>query len=1099
MIKKLLWSKAFQISPYSNSEAVAFTPFGGDNRFHTSKNQTTLFKTLRDLALIIVFACLATGSALAQTQTVRGTVYDAQTEEPLPAVTVLLEGTTTGVATDADGTFEIRIPGSELDDAVLVVSSIGFITQRVELNGRTTITVNLEPDVTLLDDVVVVAYGTTTREALTGSAETISSEQLELRTITSPLSALEGTVTGLQTISASGQPGSDPTIVIRGVGTLNGDTDPLIILDGVQFEGGLSAINQDDIQSMTVLKDAASTSLYGSRAANGVLLISTKKGGSPQGKKTVSVNYNGLYGVITRGIPNYEAASPGEYYELMWEAYKNTLSGTAEENAARASAQIFNRLGYNPFNVGNDQIVGTDGRINPNARVIDEGLDWFDVLERTGSRQSHSLSISAGGDKHNVFFSGSNLVEEGYVIESDYERLTGRVGGTFFPTDWLTIGGNVNIASAVQNGLSGAGTTSIVNPFAFAKDIGSIYSIYVVDNDGKIVRDSNGNPLFDRGEGYSEYGIQTRPYNPGRNSVEEAILNDEVFKTNSYGFRYNTEVAVPQIEGLTFSLNYGQDIQDFINKSYENNLVGDGAPTGRYGERRYRRIVENFNQIVNYETSIDAHSVEVTLGHESLDRNYSENSGLTNTQTAAGIYEYDNFAVVSGLGGYTSDRTLEGYFARLNYNFQDKYYLTASVRRDGSSVFTNNKWGNFYSVGGSWRISQEDFIKDIDFIDNLKLRASYGQVGNDNLNSFYISQALYAIFPNAGEPGVFWDATGNPDLQWETIESWDVALEFDVFNRISGIVEFYRKNSSDLLYNVPIPKSEGQSEAPNNIGDMYNQGLEISLNGDIVRQRDVQWNLGIQLSTLKNEITSLPNPFITGSKRWGVGRSRYDFYLYHFAGVDPENGDALYYMYEADTENPSGPNVPVLNEDGSHATTNSYQAAGKGYVGASAVPDIIGSVSNQLKYKDFSLGVLVSYQIGGEVLDYGYADMMHAGTYGSSFHKDALDGWRQEGDVTDIPRLENGNINIARRTDNSRWLTDASYLSLRNVNLAYNLKDDLAENLGVDRLRVFVSAENLLLVTKRKGLNPQYNLAGTPTGNDYDPSRIVSMGINISF
>lgn len=1098
MIKKLLWSKAFQISPYSNSEAVAFTPFGGDSCFQTSKKQTTLFRTLRDLALIIVFACLATGSAFAQTQTVRGTVYDAQTEEPLPAVTVLLEGTTTGVATDADGTFELRIPGSELDDAVLVVSSIGFITQRVELNGRTTITVNLEPDVTLLEDVVIVAYGTTTREALTGSAETISSEQLELRTITSPIAALEGTVTGLQTISASGQPGSDPSIVIRGVGTLNGDTDPLIILDGVQFEGGLSSINQDDIESMTVLKDAASTSLYGSRAAGGVLLISTKKGGSPYGKKTISVNYNGLYGIITPGIANYEEVGPGDYYELMWEAYKNTLSGTASEVAAEASASIYDRLGYNPFNVASNQIVGVDGRINPNAQVVDEGLDWYDVLQRTGSRQSHSLSISAGGDKHNVFFSGSNLVEEGYVIESDYERLTGRIGGTFFPTEWLTFGGNINVASSTQNGLGGAGASSIVNPFGFAKDIGSIYPIYVVDNDGKIVRDGNGNPVFDRGEGYAEYGIRTRPYNPGRNSVEENILNLDERRLNNYGLRFNAEADIPQIKGLSVALNYGQDIQDYVFKNYDNNLVGDGAPTGRYGETRYRRIVENFNQLVNYETSFDKHTIDVTLGHESFDRNYFENNGLTNTQTAAGIFEYDNFSVISSLGGYTSDRTLEGYFARLNYNFEDKYYLTASVRRDGSSVFTNNKWGNFYSVGGSWRISQEDFIKNIDFIDNLKLRASYGEVGNDNLNDFYISQALYAILPNAGEPGVFWDATGNTNLKWETIESWDVALEFDVFDRISGIVEFYRRNSSDLLYNVPIAPSEGQSEAPDNIGDMYNQGLEVTLDGSIIREADYSWNLVLQASTLKNEITYLPDPFINGPQRWDKGHSRYDYYVYHYAGVDPDNGDALFYMYEPNAENPNGPNVPVLNNDGSHATTNDYQDAGRGYVGASSIPDLIGSVRNDFRYKNFDFSVLLSYQLGGEILDYGYANMMHSGDYGYSFHPDAKDAWREPGDETNVPRLENSNADLSP-TLSSRWLTDASYMSLRNVSVAYRLNQKTADQLGVDKLRFFVTGENLLLLTHRKGLNPQYDLSGTPSGNDYNPNRVVSVGVNISF
>ena len=289
MIKKLLWSKAFKISPYTRNRSVGSGSIQNEQRARSKSN-----RTLRELALVLMFMCIATTTAFAQSRTITGLVTDAGTQEPLPAVTVLLEGTTTGVATNADGTFELRIPSSEFDDAVLVISSVGYIAQRVELNGRTSINVALDLDVAMLEDVVIVAYGTTTREALTGSAETISSEDIELRTITSPIAALEGSVTGIQTVSASGQPGSSPSIVIRGVGTLNGDTDPLYIVDGVQFEGGLSSINQDDIQSMTVLKDAASTSLYGSRAANGVVLITTKKGS--RNAKDITVNYSGLSG-----------------------------------------------------------------------------------------------------------------------------------------------------------------------------------------------------------------------------------------------------------------------------------------------------------------------------------------------------------------------------------------------------------------------------------------------------------------------------------------------------------------------------------------------------------------------------------------------------------------------------------------------------------------------------------------------------------------------------------------------------------------------------------------------------------------------------------
>ena len=420
------------------------------------------------------------------------------------------------------------------------------------------------------------------------------------------------------------------------------------------------------------------------------------------------------------------------------------------------------------------------------------------------------------------------------------------------------------------------------------------------------------------------------------------------------------------------------------------------------------------------------------------------------------------------------------------------------MRRDGSSVFDKDvRWGNFYSIGGAWRVNQENFMSNVHFVNNLKLRASYGEVGNDDLNDYYISQPRYSLLPNAGNPGIFWSDLGNSALTWETIESWDIAIEFDLFDyRLSGSLEYYKRNSSDLLYNVPLPISMGLNQGPANIGDMYNEGLELGLNGIIVDGNNFKWNLGLQFSTNNNKITFLPDPFVTGSKRWIEGRSIYDYFLYDYAGVDSENGDALYYAYEEDTE--TGENVPVINEEGEHVTLTDPTEANRTYVGATAVPDLVGSIRNQFSYKGFSLSFLFTYQLGGEILDYGYADMMHEGSYGESLHPDALNAWKKPGDQTNVPRLENGNPNLAPSLS-SRWLTDASFFSLRNVNLSYNFNNDMINDMGMSSLRLFVSAENLFLISERKGLNPQYNLQGTPGGNDYNPSRIVSAGVNISF
>ncbi len=1053
---------------------------------------------MKKLTIFLAFLLFVGFQAAAQMQ-ITGTVTEAETGEPIPGVSVVVkDNTTIGTTTDIDGNYSLTVPSSA---EALVFSFIGMQTAEEQIAGRSVINLQMVAEVLEMDEVIVVAYGTTTKEAFTGSAELISSKELETRKITSPLGAIEGTTSGVQVLSASGQPGSSPQIVIRGVGTLNGTTQPLYIVDGVQYEGSIANLNTEDIESMTVLKDAASTSLYGSRAANGVIMITTKSGVNTKG---VKVNASVDVGVVSPGIPFYEKASPGEYYELMGESYKHSLiaGGMTESDAAtEVSANIYGRLGYNPFDVENDDIIGLDGKLNPQADVIFKSLDWYDALQQQGKRENYSLNLSAGEENYDVYFSTSYLNEEGYIITSAYDRFTTRLNGNFKATDWLTLGGNMNLAMTNTEGPTLRGS-SIGNPFGFAKNMGSVYPVYVVDPaTGDYILDAAGEKQYDLGEGYTEYGISTRPNNPGRHVIAETYWNSDVRKVNNFSSRYYAEFTI--LPELKFKINYGIDVNDYINKEYENDRVGDGAPTGRYSELRYRRTVENFNQILTYNKRFDSgHNVDVTLGHESFDRNYSSMYGMKNTQTAVGIYEFDNFATTTNLSGYSSDKRTEGYFGRLNYNFRDKYYLTASARRDGSSVFNEDvRWGNFYSIGGSWRITEEEFMQAVPFVDNLKLRASYGQVGQDNLGDFYISQPRYSLFPNAGDPGIYWSDLGNTALTWETSSNWDVSLDYRLFdNLFDGSIEYWERISTDLLYNVPLPLSVGLSQGPDNIASMVNSGLELSLTANIIRNRDLRWSLTVNASTLNNEITDLPEPFVSGSKRWEEGRSRYDYFIYHYAGVDPDNGDALYYMFEEIVDDETGVSTfePVLDGDGNHETTNDYQDAGKGYADKNTVPDLFGGIQNVFTYKGFELSVLFTYGIGGYVLDYGYAAMMNEGIYGESVHPDLLDGWREPGDITDIPRMENGNTDI-NQSMSTRYLTDASYLALRNLSISYTFSHQAIKDIGIDNLRLFLVGENLFISTAREGLDPQYNLAGTPAGNDYNPARVISGGLNISF
>ena len=1042
---------------------------------------------MKKLAMLLVcILILGVHFGNAQVRSISGTVTSSEDGTSIPGVSVQLKGTTIGTITNIDGQYELQVPE---DAKFLIFSFVGLQTIEMPISGAV-INVQMKPDILGLDEVIVTAYGTTTKQAFTGSADVVGAEELSSRNVTSPIAAIEGRATGVQFTSASGQPGSSPGIVIRGVGTLNGSSTPLYIVDGIQYEGSLSTINQEDIESFTILKDAASTSLYGSRAANGVVLITTKNGT----KGTIKTSVSAQVGLVSRSIPNYDAVSPGQYYEMMWQALKNSSAGGGDPTYA--TANIYNNLGYNPFNVANDQIVGTDGKLNPSARVIYKSLDWYDEMNQTGLRTNYNVNVAGGGEKHKIFFSASYLDEEGYVVTTNFNRITSRLNAEFDATDWLKVGGSANITITESAGPTSAGESSIVNPFGFAKNMGSIYPVYVNDLSGNLVLDAGGKPVFDNGEGYSEYNIGSRPISQGRHALQELLLNDETKRNNTYGVRFFADFEI--IDGLNFRLNYGRDINEGLHKEYENHIIGDAQPTGRYGEDRYRRDVENFNQILTFRKIFnDVHSVDVTAGHESFQRIYSGMDASAIKQVATGIYEFDNFAEPIGLGGATTEKTIEGYFFRANYNFDGKYYISASARRDASSVFDEkSRWGNFYSVGASWRMDQENFMQGVGWVNHLKLRASYGQVGNDDLGDFFLSQPRYGLTSNAGNPAIYWSEIGNADLQWETVGSFDVALEFGLFNNlIDGSIEYYKKNSTDLLYDLPIPLSNGLNTVPSNIADLYNSGIELGLTGHIIKKGEFEWDMTVQASTFKNEITSIPDPFITGSKRWAEGRSIYDFYILQTAGVDPETGDQLFWMFEIDED---GNSVPVLDENGKQETTNDWEETERAYTGSSAIPDVLGSVSNSFSFKGFDLNVLFTFGIGGEYLDYGYAAMMHSGTYGRSLHPDILNAWSKPGDVTSVPRMENGNVDLVQ-SQSSRFLTDASFWALKNVNIGYSFNSSITNKLGVDDLRLSLTGENLFLKSKRTGLDPQYSMSGTTDGNDFNPSRVFSIGLNVSF
>lgn len=1045
-------------------------------------------KVLFLLSLLFLFGSMALH---AQTKQVSGTVISAEDNQPIPGVSVFVKGTTVGTITDIDGKYSLEVPSTA---SHLVFSFVGMKRLELPIDGAV-IDATLEPDVLGLEEVMVVAFGRIRKESLTGSAAVIDSKNLESRSLTSVGQVLTGAAPGVITTGGSGQPGSSPDIRIRGIGTLNTSAYPLVILDGSEYSGSLASINPTDIESVTILKDASSTALYGSRAANGVIIITTKKG--KKGEETMKVNLKAQGGLIDHALPFYPSVDAFDFYELHAEAFAQSrywsgADATIEDARAYAYENIYSQLRYNPF-VGtpNDQIVGSDGKINPNAKIGFPDLDWYKAAQQTGYRQNYDLTLSGGSSKSSYFYSLGYLDERGYTIKSDYNRLSTRLNIDYDVKDWLQIGTNM-YATIVASDIGTENSATYANPFRNARMTGPIYPVFLVDQaTGEYLLDGAGQKQYDDG------GLYSRPINQGRNAIAELNWNSDDYKRNNMGNRVFATFNIT--EGLSATINASADIQNYQYKGYENPKIGDGAPTARMDESRYTRTSINFNQLINYEKTFnEVHNLSILLGHEAYSRKYTYQRGFKNQFIVTGIYELNNFVNTSTNTSYTTDKRTEGYFTRLKYNYDNRYYIEGSYRRDGSSAFHEDvRWGNFYSAGVSWRISEEQFLQNVGWVDNLKIRASYGEVGNDNIGS-YGYQALYETYPNATSPGLRWSTVGNTALTWEVNRTFDIAIDFALFNRINGSIEWYDRRSDELLYEMPLPSSMGLLNQPRNIAAMFNKGLEINLNGDIIRSNEFRWNMSLMGSTNRNEITSIPEPFVTGTKRWSEGHSIYDFWLRKYYDVDPDDGATRFHVWEDITDDEGNVIGTQLAYDanGDPVLTKDQNEAGYGYVGASAFPDLQGSIGNSFSYKGFTLSALLTYSLGGKLLDGVYQDMLNA-TPGESFHPDVKNSWRNPGDVTDFPRLQYANTNLYATSD--FFLISSDYLNIRSVTLSYDIPKRLLNTWGMDGLTVFVTGENLYMFTARKGMNPTYNFSGTQSVFAYNPSRSVILGLNLQF
>lgn len=1037
------------------------------------------------------FTCLLTllcalQWAHAQERRVQGTVR-ASDNAALPGANVRLKGSTTGTVTDASGRFSLPVPDKR---AVLVFSFTGFQTQEVPVSD-TAVNITLSGAATL-NEVLVVAYGTANKISYTGSASTVNAKDLERQQVSSISRALQGTVPGVQSVSSAGQPGSNATIRIRGIGSINASSDPLYVVDGVPFSGNINSINPADIQSISVLKDAAAGALYGSRAANGVIIIATKQG-RINSKPVVTLSAS--TGYSSRAVDDYEKLDAKDYFEMQWEALRNKqldLGRTAAQAAQYASDNVVSSLKINPFGSAFPTPIGTDGKLVAGAKPLWTD-DWGKSTQRTGIRQQIDLNVSGGSENSKYFVSAGYLNDDGFIIGSGYTRYNGRVNYTTKVNKWFETGVNVAISSAKQDAppQSDSDQGNLAN---FGRLVANIYPIYERNADGTLKLDQNGNKIYDFGN-YRPSAAAT-----GNNLLGSTYLNKYLSRLDNLTFRGYIQINI--LENLKLKSSINADYNNTLTHNYSNPVFGGSVSTrGSVSKGDTRFLAYTVNNILDYTFSLqNQHHFNILAGQEVYILNTSSLSGSKSNFGFLGKDEPNAASLLTGFSGSSDNYKLASYLAKVDYNFADKYFLSGSFRRDGSSRFhPDSRWGNFWSVGASWNVTREDFFHAPSWLDVLKLRASYGAQGNDNLGGYYQYQDLYSIYNSLGEAGVITSRLPTPGLKWETNLNFNAGVDVAFLkNRIILSAEYFERSSKDLLYQRPLAPSLGFPAIDDNIGSLTNKGWELQLQTTPVITKDFKWDVGVNLSHFKNEITSLPakeivpaNTSVIGpTKKLTVGGSVYDFFIREWAGVDQTTGLPSWYKNTYET-------LPNGERKITGRTTTSVYAQADQYIVGSSLPDLTGGINTVLNYRGIELSALLAFNIGGKVLDYDLVMLSHSGNNtGRTWSKEILNRWTPDRKNADVPRLTTDATNW--NSASTRFLYDATYARLRNIGLSYTLPASWTSGLRLQQIRVYTRGENLLTFYKHDGLDPEQALDGV-TFYRYPAQKTFSFGFDVSF
>ncbi|MDW7693569.1 SusC/RagA family TonB-linked outer membrane protein [Flammeovirgaceae bacterium SG7u.111] len=1062
--------------------------------------------------LLLVLALGLMLPAWAQDRTITGKVISGEADSsPLPGVNVIIKGdATSGTITDIDGNFKLTVPASA---TTLIFSYIGFQTQEVAIGSNSELNITLQSDDEVLQEVIVVGYGTATKQSFAGSLTQVDAELVNRKSISNISQALAGEVAGVNVINTTGQPGASATVRIRGIGSINGNSDPLYVVDGVPYYGSINAINPADIESMTVLKDATATAIYGSRGANGVILVNTKKGASGQ----TYIEVDTKIGRNVSSLPRYsKITSPDEYIAIGWDNLRQRgIQNEEADPIAYANAALFDGgTGVDPFynmwNVadGGELIDPATGMVRPGVTRKYDPENWEDYAFQNSTRQETNLRIGGGDAKTNYFTSVGYLKDIGYSINSDFERLSARVNVNHQAKEWLSGGFNVGYSRGETN--NAGQTEDSGSIFWFVDNIPSIYPLFLRDENGdKIDNQYYGGSVYDYGEKRGFGGLT--------NAISDAEIS--IFNRITHDLNGNANINIDFTKNLTFESRFGWQFRQSDYQNLDSPFFGPGqSANGTLFKSFTQTNSYNFTNLLRYNKDFGSHSLEALAAHESnkWTREYSTAS-IAQLVDPFGT-DLNNGVANPQVSGYTEGYAIESYFGQVNYDYNDTYYVTGSIRADGSSRFVNDKWGTFGSIGAAWVISNESFL-DVDAINFLKLKTSYGITG-DQGQEYYPGYDLFEITNLNGTPSLTFDTKGNPDLTWETAKMFQAGVEGKIGKFLDFGIDYYNKSTDNLIFDRRVGPSLGYAIITVNDGKLVNSGIEFDFTGHILNKTDFYLDLRVNGEILSNELTQMPIDPATGEQKTldisgsygrAVGYSMYDYYMREWAGVDPANGDALWVLNYDDLDGDGAytegeeissmteylaekPNANVLA-----TTTNAYSTATQKFVGKSAIPDVRGGLNLNAGYKGINLQVLFRYQLGGYGYDNAYADLMNNHQVGQgNFHTDIRNRWQQEGDITDVPRYDNDlTQNYSSRS--TRFLTKADYFTLSNVRLGYTFPQTLTQKLRIQSFDVFVAGDNLFLTTKRDGFNPTTDIQGDSNRYTYDPLTTFTLGGKIKF